>query len=112
MQHQHQPTIGYYPGQGLYLNADLQLNPAVLQEPGFDLANASHSQATVVMEIANAMVTHAYRLWVTSAQVQHNPRDALALYIKCLQLFKNVISDPVGHSQHLIEAKVRKLAFK
>lgn len=58
----------------------------------FDLANASHSQATVVMEIANAMV-------------QHNPRDALALYVKCLQLLKNVISDPLGNPQHVAEAK-------
>eukprot|EP00656_Telonema_subtile_P016115 TRINITY_DN184_c0_g1_i3.p1 TRINITY_DN184_c0_g1~~TRINITY_DN184_c0_g1_i3.p1 ORF type:complete len:372 (-),score=48.93 TRINITY_DN184_c0_g1_i3:168-1283(-) len=58
----------------------------------FDLANASHSQATVVMEIANAMV-------------QHNPRDALALYVKCLQLLKNVISDPLGNPQHIIEAR-------
>jgi len=58
----------------------------------FDLADANHSQATVVMEIANAMV-------------QHNPRDALALFVKCLQLLENVIQNPTGNHQHLEEAK-------
>eukprot|EP00658_Telonema_sp_P-2_P037866 TRINITY_DN2721_c0_g1_i11.p1 TRINITY_DN2721_c0_g1~~TRINITY_DN2721_c0_g1_i11.p1 ORF type:complete len:494 (-),score=56.96 TRINITY_DN2721_c0_g1_i11:516-1997(-) len=63
-----------------------------IHQADLDLANASHSQATVVMEIANAMV-------------QHNPRDALALYIKCLQLLKNVINDPLANPQHVIEAQ-------
>jgi len=36
------------------------------------------SQATVVMELANAMV-------------QHSPRDALALYVKCLKLLDYVV---------------------
>lgn len=54
--------------------------------------NATHSQATIVMEIANAMV-------------QHNPRDALTLYVKVLNLLKNVISDADAHQQHVVEAK-------
>lgn len=58
----------------------------------FDLANASHSQATVVMEIANAMV-------------QHNPRDALALYIKCLQLLRNAIGDPLAKPEHVLDSQ-------
>jgi len=57
-----------------------------------DMANANHSQATVVMEIANAMV-------------QHNPRDALALFVKCLRLLQNVIDNPIVNSQHVTEAK-------
>eukprot|EP00657_Telonema_sp_P-1_P010472 TRINITY_DN4919_c0_g1_i1.p1 TRINITY_DN4919_c0_g1~~TRINITY_DN4919_c0_g1_i1.p1 ORF type:complete len:200 (-),score=28.84 TRINITY_DN4919_c0_g1_i1:179-778(-) len=63
----------------------------VIREESGDVENASHSQATVVMEIANAMV-------------QHNPRDALALYVKCLHLLKNVINGSPADTQHTIEA--------
>jgi len=46
------------------------------------------SQATVVMELANAMV-------------QHNPRDALALYVKSLKLLDHVIQSQArpGHEK-------------
>ena len=38
--------------------------------------------------------------------MQHNPRDALALFVKCLRLLQNVIDNPIVNSQHVTEAKV------
>jgi len=55
-------------------------------EEGFEAEDSvayRTSQATVVMELANAML-------------QHSPRDALALYVKALQLFQQVITQASG----------------
>jgi len=75
--------------------SNLMSKPAAGEDPAEQEAvgiNASHSQATIVMEIANAMV-------------QHNPRDALALYVKVLNLLKKTIINASAHPQHVVEAK-------
>ena len=62
------------------------------------------------MEIANAMVSRYFVFCCmferTRFQAQHNPRDALALYVKVLNLLTKTIINASAHPQHVVEAKV------